>query len=374
MPNRIRVLELVVSTQLGGGPAHVRDLIAGLPREEFKITVAGPGGGPLAEVYRGLGADFVDLPLDRLSLLNFRRVHRLIRNRNIHVVHSHGKGAGLYGRVGAWFARVPAVHTFHGIHYADYAPVPGWAYLSLERRLASTSETLIHVSSGQAQEAQRLKLAPTDRTQIIVNATDYVRVRALAEKQPLSREALKLPPKGPVLGTVARLDPVKALDVLVESFALLAPRWPEARLLIVGDGPERGRVESLALARGVQDRVVFAGFLPDAPRCLPVMDLYVSASRREGLPLSLLEAMSCGLPVLATRVSGHEEVVVHDHTGLLVAPDDPAALADAAAALLGDPERRRRMGEAGRERVERDLSVSRMVAATAAVYRAAARF
>jgi glycosyltransferase involved in cell wall biosynthesis len=104
------------------------------------------------------------------------------------------------------------------------------------------------------------------------------------------------------------------------------------------------------------------------------MNLYVSASRREGLPLSLLEAMSCGLPVLATRVSGHEEVVVHDHTGLLVPPDDPAALADAAAALLGDPERRRRMGEAGRERVEREFSVSRMVAATAAVYRAAARF
>jgi glycosyltransferase involved in cell wall biosynthesis len=374
MPNRIRVLELVVSTQLGGGPAHVRDLIAGLPREEFTITVAGPGGGPLAEVYRRLGAGFIDLPLDRLSPLNFLRVFRLIRARDTHVVHSHGKGAGLYGRVAAWLARVPAVHTFHGIHYADYGLVPGGAYLSLERGLASTSETIIHVSSGQAQEARRLGLAPTDRTQIIVNATDCVRVRALAEEQPLSREALKLPPEGLVLGTVARFDPVKALDVLVESFALLALRCPPARLLIVGDGPERGRVESLARTRGVQDRVVFAGFVPDAPRCFPVMDLYVSASRREGLPLSLLEAMACGLPVLATRVSGHEEVVVHDLTGLLVPPDDPAALAGAAAALLGDPERRRRMGEAGRERVEREFSVSRMVAATAAVYRAAARF
>jgi len=374
MPDRIRVLELVVSTQLGGGPVHVRDLIAGLPREEFRITVAGPDGGPLAEVYRGLGADFVDLPLNRLSLLNFWRVYRLIRNRNVHVVHSHGKGAGLYGRVGALLARVPAVHTFHGIHYADYAPVPGWAYLSLERRLASTSETIIHVSSGQAQEAQQLKLAPTDRTQIIVNATDYVRVRDLAEKQPLSREALELPSEGPVLGTVARLDPVKALDVLIEAFALLPSQLSKARLLIVGDGPELGRLKALTRDLKVADRVRFAGFIADAPRSMPAIDLYVSASRREGLPLSLLEAMACGLAVVATRVAGHVDAVEDGVTGLLVPVDDPAALASAMGALLGDTERRRRMGEAGRERVERDFSVTRMVAATAAVYRAAARF
>jgi glycosyltransferase involved in cell wall biosynthesis len=376
MADKIRVLELVVSTDLGGGPIHVRDLISGLPPEEFEITVAGPGRGPLAETFGRLGAEFVDVPLDRLFPQNVSRVLRLIRKRRIQVVHSHGKGAGLFGRLAAWWAGVPAVHTFHGIHHADYSSVGRRTYVNMERLLASTSETIIHVSSSQAREAEVLKLAPADRTQIIVNATPYAIVRDLAEKQPLSREALDLPPYGAggVLGTVARFDRVKALDVLIEAFALLPPPLSKARLLIIGDGPERGRLEALARDLKVAERVRFAGFIADAPRCMPAMDLYVSASRREGLPLSLLEAMACGLAVVATRVAGHVDAVEDGVTGLLVPVDNPGALASAMGALLGDSERRRRMGEAGRERVERDFSVSRMVAATAAVYRAAVRF
>jgi glycosyltransferase involved in cell wall biosynthesis len=361
-----------VSTDLGGGPIHVRDLIAGLSRAEFEITVAGPGGGLLVDVYRGLGAHFVDVPLDRLSLWkNFRRVRRLIRDRHIQVVHSHGKGAGLVGRLAALFAPVQAVHTFHGLH-ADDPRIGRRPYLGLERLLAMTTNVLIHVSPGQAREAESLGLAPPGRTKVIVNAIDCTRVRTLAESQSLSREALGLPAKVPVLGTVARFDPIKDLDILVEAFALLRQQWSDSRLLVVGDGPGRGRLESLTKELGVRDRVVFAGLVPDAPRCLPAIDLYVSASRREGLPLSVLEAMACGLAVVATRVPGHEDVIEHGATGLLVSPSDPRALASAAAELLGDPERRRRMGAAGRLRVEREFSANRMAAETASVYRAAA--
>jgi glycosyltransferase involved in cell wall biosynthesis len=375
MPEKIRVLELVVSTDLGGGPIHVRDLLAGLPLEEFEVTVAGPGGGPLEKVYRELGVEFVNLPLNRLSPLNFFNVRRLIRDRRIQVVHSHGKGAGLFGRLGARWAGVPAVHTFHGIH-AEYMRLLRPIYTKMEQRLASTTDTIIHVSAGQAREARKLEFQPTGSTEVIVNATDYERVRLFfAHGQQVSREKLGLPPNGLILGTVARFDPVKAIDVLVEAFTILAPKWPEANLLIVGDGPELSKLESLAETRGVRNRVVFVGLVPDAPRYLPAMDLYVSASHREGLPLSLLEAMVCGLPIVATRIPGHEDVVVDNVTGLMVPPNDPRALADAAAKLLAEPERRRRMGEAGRQRVERDFSVGRMVAETAAVYRAAlARF
>jgi glycosyltransferase involved in cell wall biosynthesis len=376
MADKIRVLELVVSTDLGGGPIHVRDLISGLSPEEFEVTVAGPGRGPVIETFGRLGAEFVEIPLDRLSLMNFFRVLRLIRKRRIQVVHSHGKGAGIFGRLAAWWAGIPAVHTFHGIHHADYSRLGRWSYVSMERVLASTSETLIHVSSSQAREAAALKLAPAGRTQIIVNATPYAVVRELAEKQPLSREALDLPPRGAafVLGTVARFDPVKALDVLIGAFASLPAQWGKARLLIVGDGPQRERLEALTRTLKVADRVRFAGFIVDAPRCMPAIDLYVSASRREGLPLSLLEAMACGLPVVATRVGGHVDAVEDGVTGLLVSVDDQAGLISAMATLLADPERRRQMGEAGRERVEKHFSVGRMVAATADVYRAAARF
>lgn len=372
MSEKIRVLELLVSTDLGGGPIHVRDLIAGLSRGEFEITVAAPGGGPLVDAYRELGAHFVDLPLDRLSVWkNYRRVRRLIHDRHIQVVHSHGKGAGLVGRLAALFAPVKAVHTFHGLH-ADDARIGRRPYVGLERLLAMVTDVLIHVSPGQAHEAEAIGLAPPGRTKVIVNAIDSARVRALAQHHSLSREALGLPTKAPVLGTVARFDPIKALDVLVDAFARLSPQWKHARLLIVGDGPERGRLEALTRELKVADRVRFAGFIADAPRCMPTMDLYVSASRREGLPLSVLEAMACSVPVVATRVAGHVDAVEDGVTGLLVPGDDPAVLASAMETLLADPERRRRMGEAGRERVERHFSVGRMVAATAGVYRAAA--
>jgi glycosyltransferase involved in cell wall biosynthesis len=142
----------------------------------------------------------------------------------------------------------------------------------------------------------------------------------------------------------------------------------------VGDGPEAAALRGLAGTLGLAGRVVFAGPVPDAARGLPALDLYVSASHREGLPLALLEAMVCGLPVVATAVPGHVDVVEDGVTGLLVPAADPAALAGAALALLDDPARRRRLGAAGRARAESRFAVSRLVAEIRALYREAGRF
>ncbi len=370
MPGPIRVLEVLVSTDLGGGPAHVQDLISGLPRGEFAVTVAAPGGGPYADIFRSLGADFVDVRCDRLSVRELSRVRRIVRERGIQIVHSHGKGAGLYGRLAARAAGVPAIHTFHGIHYRSYPIGLRGAYLGLERWLAGMSYAVVHVSASQADEAERLELAPPGRSRIILNGIDCGRVRSLARDRALSRGALELPAAGLVIGTVARFDPVKGLDVLLHAFARLG----DARLLIVGDGPESGHLRGLAGRLGIERRVVFAGLIPEAARCLPALDLYVSASRGEGLPLSLLEAMAGGLPVVATRVAGHVDAVEDGVTGLLAPADDSAALAAAIGALLADPARRATMGAAGRRRVEDRFSAARMAAELAALYRAAARF
>jgi glycosyltransferase involved in cell wall biosynthesis len=155
---------------------------------------------------------------------------------------------------------------------------------------------------------------------------------------------------------------------------LLVARVPEAQLLVVGDGPERDALHALARTLALGDRVVFAGAIPDAARVLPLVDLYLTASRREGLPTALLEAMACGVPVLATEVPGHVDAVEPEITGRLVPPDDVAGLAAAAALLLRDPVLRARMGQAGRERVERHFTRGRMLAEIAALYREAAGF
>jgi glycosyltransferase involved in cell wall biosynthesis len=367
----LRVLELLVSTEAGGGPAHVLELASRLPRDEFEVTVAGPGAGVYAERFRAAGASFVEVATDRLSFRALGTVRRMVSENRIGLVHSHGKGAGLYGRLAARRANIPSLHTFHGIHYSGYPPGVRALYLALERRLAAMSAAVVHVSESQGREAEALGLAPAGKTCVIVNGVDAARLQAQALSRAAARAALDLDPATLALGTVARLDPVKALDVLLEAFARLAPRWPAARLVVIGGGSEAGRLRALAASLGIESRVRFLGALPDAARLLLGLDLYVSASRREGLPLALLEAMALGLPVVTTRVPGHLDAVTDGASGLLVAAGQAAALADAAGKLLADPERRRALGEAGRRRVEERFAVERMVAETAALYRAA---
>jgi glycosyltransferase involved in cell wall biosynthesis len=370
----LRVLELLVSTDPGGGPAHVRELAARLPRDEFEVTVAGPGGGAYAgDLSIGHGG-FVEVPANRLSLRALLAVRRLVRDRRIGLVHSHGKGAGLYGRLVARRAGIPAIHTFHGIHYAGYGPLAA-LYLAMERRLAAMSAAIVHVSESQAGEAGPLGLCPSGRTRVIDNGVDAARVRARLQPRSAARRALGLDAGDLVIGTIARFDPVKAVDALLTAFAQVLRERPLARLALVGDGSESARLRALARTLRIQDRVSFAGSLPEAARLLSALDVYASASRREGLPLALLEAMACGLPVVATCAPGHVDVVDDGGTGVLVPPDDVAALAQAMGDLLDDPARRAVLGDAGRRRVEDRFGVERMTSETAALYRAvAARF
>jgi glycosyltransferase involved in cell wall biosynthesis len=366
----VRVLDLLVSTDLGGGPVHVRDLITGLAGPDFRFTVAGPAGGALIPALTAAGADFAPIATDRLSPRALRDTIRLARARRIQVIHSHGKGAGLYGRIAARLTGAASIHTFHGIHPAGY----GRLYLWLERALARWSVAVVHVSESQAAEARSLGLAPAGRTRVIVNGIDAASVRSAAARAAMSRKSLGLRPDALVLATVARFDPVKRLEMLLRAMPLLLARVPEAQLLIVGDGPERDALRALAGALAPGDRVVFAGALPDAAGVLPLVDLYVTASRREGLPLAMLEAMACGLPVLATEAPGHVDAVEPEVTGRLVPLDDAPGLAAAAALLLRDPALRARMGRAGRERVEQHFARARVLVEIAGLYREAAGF
>ncbi len=347
------------------------DLTRRLPSQEFSVVVAAPADGPFFEGFKGLGVEVAGLSLNRLRPGTLAAVVRLVRERRIQVIHSHGKGAGLYGRLTGWWTGAPALHTFHGIHYAKYPLGLGPLYLWLERCLSRLSYAVIHVSESQAREAERLGLADPVRSRVVVNGIDVKEVRALAESAPLSREALGLLADAQVLGCVARFDQVKGLDVLVESVGRLAGRYPRLALVLVGSGEGERELRERVARAGLADRVRFTGPLADAPRLFPALDLYVSASRGEGLPLGLLEAMACGLPVVASRVTGHVDAVVDGVTGLLTRPGDPEELAASVARLLDAPELRRRMGQAGSERVEAHFTLDRMVAHLARLYRQA---
>jgi glycosyltransferase involved in cell wall biosynthesis len=367
----IRVLHLLVTTSPGGGPKHVFDLVRYLPRDEFEVVVAAPRDGVFFDRFRELGVTMVELPLSRLGARHLRVAMRLVRKHRIHIVHSHGKGPGLYGRLAARAAGIPAVHTFHGIHYGGYSRLGQRLYLALERRLSRLTHTIINVSRSQEAEGLALGLFRPEQSVVVFNGIDVDELDRALRRAPIRRETLGLTAADFVLGCVSRWDPVKRLEILLQAVRRLASRIPGVTLLLVGGGGEEARIRRLVATSALQDRVIFTGFLGNPARAYGMLDLYVATSLKEGLPLAPLEAMAASLAIVATDVPGHRDVVVGRETGLLVPPEDSEALAEAIVTLAADPGRRRRMGEAGRQRVLDHFAIQSMVDQTAAVYRGA---
>ncbi len=368
MSGHTSVLELLPISTPGGGPKHVYDLVRELPKSEFEVVVGAPRDGIVFERFQALGLRVVEFPRRRLGLGHLLLAIRLIRQFDIAIVHTHGKGPGLYGRLAAWWTGASSVHTFHGIHYASYSRTGRWLYLAIERQLSRLSRTIINVSASQSVEGLGLRLFKAEQNAVVVNGIAPEEISQAMSESPVRRETLGLSADDVVLGCISRFDPIKRLDVLLAAFQRLVGRIPRAALLLVGAGTEEERIRRLTFDMGLHDRVIFTGFLENPARVYPVLDLYVSASQKEGLPLSLVEAMCSGLAVVATDVPGHRDVVTHGKTGLLVSPNDSAALADAIAELITDPVRRRAMGEAGRRRALEEFGIRLMVDATAAIF------
>ena len=169
---RIHVLHLLVTTSPGGGPKHVYDLVRHLSADDFEVVVAAPRDGIFFDRFRELGVTMVELPLSRLGVRHLPLAMRLIKKHGVDIVHTHGKGPGLYGRMAARALGVPAVHTFHGIHYSGYSRAGRQLYLALERRLSRLSRAIINVSGSQEAEGLALGLFEAEQSVVVVNGID----------------------------------------------------------------------------------------------------------------------------------------------------------------------------------------------------------
>jgi len=289
MRRPIRVLQLLVSTSPGGGPRHVYDLVRNLSRSEFEFMVGAPRDGIFFERFQELGIPVTEIPLGQVGIRQLFATIRLIRRHGVDLVHTHGKGPGLYGRLAARWLGIPAVHTFHGIHYGSYPWIGQRLYLMLERYLARLSHTIINVSASQEAEGLNLQLFSPGQSVVITNGVDFEEMDHMLLESPVKRESLGLGPNDFVLGCVSRFDPVKRLEVLLDALGRLRDRIPDVMLVLVGGGGEEDRIRHLARRLGLQDRVIFTGFLEAPARIYPALDLYLSTSSKEGLPLALVE-------------------------------------------------------------------------------------
>src|SRR3989442_14416288 len=267
---------------------------------------------------------------------------RLLRRERPAIVHTHTSKAGVVGRLAAWLARVPVViHTPHGhIFYGYYGPFLSTLVCFAERLLARLTDRIVTLTDRGAQEHVQYKIASPQKFVTIHGGNSLSQFRSLRGNATVKRKEFGLPPEGPIIGTVGRLVPLQSHTWLLRAVPRVLAEFPQASVVLIGDGPLLGELKELADELGITPHVVFLGTRHDIPECLAVLDLLVLPSLNEGMGRALVEAMAVGCPVVATRVGGIPDVVADGTTGLLVPPRDDRALAEAILTLLRDRSRR----------------------------------
>jgi sugar transferase (PEP-CTERM/EpsH1 system associated) len=282
-------------------------------------------------------------------------LYRLFRRERPHIVHTHAWGTLLEGLFAARFAGVPIV--VHGEH--------GTLQLRRRQRLLqrfgwSRVDRLLSVSTRLAERMAHEVGFPPDRIHTIHNGVELSRFQTGIGRSN-ARRALGLPVDTPIVGAVGRLVPVKDHTCLVDAVARVGRDGLQPVLVIAGDGPRRRAIEEHASSLGIGDRVRLLGHRKDIDVVFAALDVFVLSSVSEGLNNTILEAMAAGLPVVATRVGGADEMVLEGSTGFLVPPGSPDMIAEALRRLLVDPVAAAAMGEAGRARAERDFDLGRTI-------------
>jgi glycosyltransferase involved in cell wall biosynthesis len=375
--DRIRVVRVIARLNMGGPALHVAYLTAGLRERGYDTTlVAGTlarGEDSMAFVAEELGIDVTRIPELQREISPLRdvraalRVARLIRRVRPQILHTHTAKAGAIGRLAAMLAgdaRPPiVVHTFHGhVLHGYFDPLRARAFALLERRLARETTCLIAVSPEVRDDLVALGVAPAEKFAVVRLGIELDRrVAAGRNGRAETRRVLGIPADAFTVGWIGRMTGIKRTDDVLLAFRGLRRRGVEARLCLVGDGPDRERIETRAHDLGVVRETLFLGYQEEVARFYSAFDAFVLSSANEGTPVTAIEALAAGTPVVATRVGGVPDVVRDGEDGFLVEPGDTEALAERLAALAADDALRERMGAAGRARVVPRYAVSRLV-------------
>jgi glycosyltransferase involved in cell wall biosynthesis len=322
------------------------ELAEGLRRAGIPVAfVPCPGTSPILRPHPGLRAHFAA--------------------REPNVVHAHN-GVWAKAALAARAAGVTAImHTAHGFSLGE-----PWFGDALRWWAGLRTDIVVAVSAPLCEHLIRKARIPASRVATVINGIDTIRF-APAGKSGILREALGIGPDIPLMGCVARLDPIKNHALLLEAMALLARQVPDIRLALVGDGPLREPLREQAEALGLGGRVLLAGTLADTAPADRDLDVFVLPSVSEGTSISILEAMASGIPVVATAVGGTARLLDGGACGTLVPSGDAAAMAEAIRSLLTDQGARARMAQSARERILMEFGHAAMVRAYEKLYRQA---
>ena len=377
----IRVLRVIARLNMGGPAIHVIHLAAGLQERGYETTlVAGSltdGESSMAFLAERTDVPVVDVPELGREISPFddaravRRLTSLIEATRPHVLHTHTAKAGTIARIAARLADTRptvVVHTFHGHVLRGYfGPARNAFFRRVEQALARSSDALVAVSPEVRDELVKLGVAPRGR--FVVIRLGIPLGERIDSTSSLDRDGLRIPAGAFVVGWVGRMTAVKDPRAVLDIVRATRELGVETVLVMVGDGPDREALERHAAEIGLDGSVVFAGYQEDVAGHYRLFDALLLPSLNEGTPVSAIEALASGTPVVATRVGGVPDVVRDGVDGFLVEPGDVRGAAERLAELARNPGLATRLGKAGRARVGERYSIERLVGDVDRLYR-----
>lgn len=374
---RIKILYVIGSSGMGGAEKLLYLLVKNLNKKRFETYIACPPGGFMFERFQRY-ANQVEA-MDFRNWVSPKRIYLLkeyIESKGIDIVHTHLYSTDFLGIIAARLAGAPHIlSTVHGHNFSDFSR-PGLrsaknALVSLfYRSVYALTQNVITVCRELKTDLSGrfgIKVSP-DKIRVIYSGIEINRTGGVPEYGENDIEG-RLFKKGLThIGVVGNLDRVKGQHILMKAIPMILKKAPDVRFLFVGSGQEMGPLKRLARGLGINEHVVFTGAYPDADRIMELCDIIVLPSLNEGLPLTMLEAMAVGKPVVAARVGGVPEAIEDGKTGLLVQPNDPKAMAEAIISLLGDRKSAIMLGENAKEKMRGYFTLESMIKETESFY------
>lgn len=357
---KLRILAITSRADHGGGPEHLFQLTKAAGAR-VSCVIACPNEQPYAPRFADLEnvRHVISIPHRKLSLSAILQLYKAISRHKVNIIHSHGKGAGIYSRILAALTGRATIHTFHGVHTGEYSPLQRQIYCWIERVLACKTQSIVAVSNSEK------------RTLVDVIGLQEQKIHLIANGVPAAQETIQLGAKvsGPlVLLNVNRFDHQKNPDLLIPIARTIKERQLNCRMNVIGTGAKFSHIESIIEAEGLGDVITLLGPTNDPRSAMRSSDVILSTSRWEGMPLALLEAMSEGLPVIASDVAGNRDIVLDGETGLLFNLESPSNAVKHIERLIAHREERETLGQNAQARVAEKFSIERMTQQTIELY------
>jgi glycosyltransferase involved in cell wall biosynthesis len=365
--NKIKVLKFLTNFRIGGTERQFVQLVQQMDQDRFDLHLSCfSREGDFFPLIKASGIPLDELPIRRLyspgTWLKVIQFARYLRWNRFQVVHAYGFYPNSFAVPAARLAGVPVIIA----SIRDTGDVLEPSKRHVQKAICKLATCVL--ANADAVRQQLIRDGYNARKlKVIRNGVDVSHLDRGVRDGNIRRE-FGIPEDAPIVAVMARLIVVKGIEYFLDAIPQVLARFPKTRFLIVGDGTDRGILEAYAASRGCGKSVIFAGFRLDVPGILKNVSISVLPSLSEGLSNVLIEAMASGIAVVATAVGGTPEIVDDKVTGLLVPPRDAAGLAQAISSLLENPQLAARMGNAGRERIERRYSMERAVYETQQLY------